>query len=126
MTVGERMRALRKEREISADKVAEVLGVSRSTVFRYEKGDIDKVPAEQLESIAIALETNVGYLLGWTDTSAPGIYEHANDKLLGDYTPSERELIELYRRADEADRQAVRLILRKYMDPAEHVPASAG
>lgn len=126
MTVGERMRALRKERAISADKVAEVLGVSRSTVFRYEKGDIDKVPAEQLESIAIALETNVGYLLGWTDNSAPGIYEHTNDKTRGEYTPGERELIELYRRADESDRLAVNLILQKYADPAESAPASAG
>mgnify|MGYP000786380382 CR=1 FL=1 len=126
MTVGERMRALRKDRGISADKVAEILGVSRSTIFRYEKGDIDKVPAEQLESIASALKTNVGYLLGWTNNSAPGMYECQRDKVCKEYTQGERELIELYRRADEADRLAVNLILQKYADPEVTIPASAG
>ena len=71
MTVGERMKARRKSLGISADKVAEALGVSRSTIFRYEKGDIDKVPSEQLEPIARVLKTSVGYLMGWVEE--PGI-----------------------------------------------------
>lgn len=33
---------------MSADELAEKLGVSRSTIFRYEKGDIDKVPADHV------------------------------------------------------------------------------
>lgn len=206
MTVGERMKARRKSLGISADKVAEALGVSRSTVFRYEKGDIEKVPSEQLEPIAYVLNTSVGYLMGWVedpDWSAPDNFtalineediacllrdnrkrngysvEQVAEKLrergisistkalygyenkvgkpklstfvalcdiygitnileaLGfsysvpvskknDISAEEYALIELYRRAGEADRQAVNLILQKYADLEVTIPASAG
>ena len=53
---GERMQTRRKELGISADTLAEYLGVSRSTIFRYENGDIEKVPANLLSDIFIGLE----------------------------------------------------------------------
>ena len=44
MTTGERMKFRRKELGLSADEVAAALNVSRATIFRYEKGDIEKLP----------------------------------------------------------------------------------
>ena len=38
---GEQIKKRRKQLGMSADELAEKLGVSRSTIFRYEKGDID-------------------------------------------------------------------------------------
>ena len=38
MNVGERIKLRRKELKISADTLAERVGVSRSTIFRYERG----------------------------------------------------------------------------------------
>lgn len=67
MTVGERMKARRKEIKISADEVAKALGVSRSTIFRYEKGDIEKLPTNILDDIAVILKTTPAYLMGWSD-----------------------------------------------------------
>jgi len=66
---GERMQARRKELGISADMLAEHLGVSRSTVFRYENGDIEKVPANLLSDIAKFLRTSEAFLMGWEDIS---------------------------------------------------------
>ena len=37
---GKRIKIRRKELGISADKLAEAIGCSRTTVFRYENGDI--------------------------------------------------------------------------------------
>lgn len=67
MTIGERIKARRKELKLSADIVAEKLGVSRSTIFRYEKGDIEKLPTNILENIAIILHTSPAYLMGWEE-----------------------------------------------------------
>lgn len=67
MTVGERIKARRKEIGISADVLAERIGVSRSTIFRYENGSIEKLPLPSLEPIARALHTSVQYLMGWDD-----------------------------------------------------------
>lgn len=64
---GERMQERRKELGISADMLAEHLGISRSTIFRYENGDIEKVPANLLSDIAKYLRTSEAFLMGWED-----------------------------------------------------------
>lgn len=71
MTTGERMKQRRKEIGLSAEKVAERLGVSPATIYRYEKGDIEKVPADSLAEIAKILQTTPAYLMGWEEKSGP-------------------------------------------------------
>lgn len=66
MTTGDRIRKRRKEIGITADDLAAEIGVDRSTVYRYENGDIEKVPITVLEPVATALHTTVAYLMGWT------------------------------------------------------------
>ncbi|HAQ4445999.1 TPA: LexA family transcriptional regulator [Enterococcus faecium] len=73
MDIGERMKLRRKELNLSADVVAEKLGVSRSTIFRYEKGDIEKLPTNILDDIAEVLKTTPAFLMGWEDENAPSI-----------------------------------------------------
>ena len=68
MTIGEKMKFRRKELKISADEIAKTLGVSRSTIFRYEKGEIEKLPTENLRKIAEVLKTTPEELMGWTKT----------------------------------------------------------
>jgi transcriptional regulator with XRE-family HTH domain len=65
MTIGQRIKQRRKELKMSADELAEKLGKNRSTVFRYEKGDIENLPLDILEPIAEALQTTPQYLMGW-------------------------------------------------------------
>lgn len=64
MNVGERMRAIRKQKQMSADELARKIGVSRSTIFRYEKGDIEKVPIEIVAKVADALDIKPEQLMG--------------------------------------------------------------
>lgn len=66
---GERLKKQRKIMDMSADDIALELGVSRSTIFRYENGSIEKVPANILEKLADILNTTPAYLMGWTDDS---------------------------------------------------------
>lgn len=69
MCTGKRMKERRKELGIKADEIAEALGCSRSTIFRYENGDIEKVPAALINTIAEVLKTTPSYLMGWSDES---------------------------------------------------------
>lgn len=64
-TTGEIIKKLRKDLNLSADFVAEKLGVSRSTIFRYENGSIEKVPIDILEPLARILNTEPTTLMGW-------------------------------------------------------------
>ena len=67
MTTAERIKQRRKDLGLRAEDVAERIGVSRSTMFRYENGEIEKLPINHLVPIAKALHTSVDYLMGWTE-----------------------------------------------------------
>ena len=69
MSTGDRMRTRRKELNIPAENIAEYLGISAATVYRYEKGDIEKVPGTILEPLAKILRTTPAYLMGWEEES---------------------------------------------------------
>lgn len=71
MTTGERMKERRKELGLSAEYVAERLGVSPATIYRYEKGDIEKMPGNILEPISKILNTTPAYLMGWDNALLP-------------------------------------------------------
>nr|WP_217899564.1 helix-turn-helix transcriptional regulator [Bacillus cereus] len=79
MDVGERIKKRRKELGLSADFVADKLNVSRSTIFRYEKGDIEKLPTSILEDISNILQTTPAFLMGWeNEQKGIGIGHHQN------------------------------------------------
>ena len=65
MSIGNRIKQRRKELKMSADELAAHLGKDRSTIYRYEKGEIENLPLDILEPIAKALKTSPAYLMGW-------------------------------------------------------------
>lgn len=67
MNIGQRIKQRRKELKISADELGKRLGKDRSTIFRYEKGDIENLPLDILEPISEILQTTPQYLMGWEE-----------------------------------------------------------
>ena len=65
MTTGERIKQLRKELGLSADELGAMIGKDRSTIYRYERGEIDKATIDIIPPLASALQTTPQYILGW-------------------------------------------------------------
>lgn len=63
-TIGKKIREIRKERKISADSAASALGVSRATLYRYESGNIEKIPADVINKLCKLYGVKVCELLG--------------------------------------------------------------
>ena len=62
-TFGERLKGLRNERGISQNELSKYIGVSKSSVNMYERGE--REPGfETLEAIADFFNINMDYLLG--------------------------------------------------------------
>lgn len=99
MTTGQRMKARRKELGLSAEFVADKLGVSPATIYRYEKGDIEKTPGNILEPISRILKTTPAYLMGWEDSPAPAKPAAA--------PTAERDIDPIYDALNIAGRQAL-------------------
>lgn len=72
MTIGERIKNRRKELNMSADTLADILGKNRATIYRYESDEIENLPTSILEPLANALQTTPAYLMGW-DVDDEGI-----------------------------------------------------
>lgn len=80
MKIGKRINERRKELKISAEELGKRLNKDRSTIYRYENGDIENLPLDILEPIAKALETTPAYLMGWEN---PENIENMKIELLG-------------------------------------------
>lgn len=67
LSVGERIKRLRKKAGYNAETVAEKIGVSRATMYRYENNEIKKIPSTVLEPLAALLDTTPEFIMGWSD-----------------------------------------------------------
>ncbi len=67
MQIGQKIKELRKKQNMSVEELANKLGKNRTTVYRYEKGDIGNLPIDVLEPLAKALNTTPAYLMGWEE-----------------------------------------------------------
>lgn len=111
VTIGQRMKNRRKELGFSAEYVANCLGVSPATIYRYEKGDIEKVPSDVLDPLAHILRTTPKHLMGWGDaeekTLEPTVVA-ASDRAV--------RMSILYDRANARDQKLVDTVLEPYDD----------
>ena len=68
MSISKRIKTRRQELGISVEELADRINKNKATIYRYEKGDIGKVPYDILEPLSEALDVSIGYLLGSEDT----------------------------------------------------------
>lgn len=67
MTIGNKIKKLRKNLGLSQIDLADIIQVSKQTLYKYENGLVTNIPSDKLESLADALDTTPEYLMGWTD-----------------------------------------------------------
>lgn len=60
-----RIREIRTQRGLRLAQIAAPLDVDQSTVYRWEEGA--NIPDSQKFALAVVLETDVPYLMGWTE-----------------------------------------------------------
>lgn len=86
MTAGGRIKRLRKELGLSADELGAMIGKDRSTIYRYERGDIESATIDVVPRLARALETTPQYILGWDKKPAFYWVDPSRAKELSDLT----------------------------------------
>lgn len=64
MTMGDRMRELRKERGITQEELGHLIGVQKSAIRKYEKGTIKSVKQDAILKMSTFFNVNPCYLMG--------------------------------------------------------------
>lgn len=69
--VGERIELRRKQLGLTLDDIAREIGVAKSTIQRYESGNIENIKLPVIEAIANFMSVNPSWLCGKTDDMTP-------------------------------------------------------
>ena len=70
MKINEKIRSLRKQKDMTLEDVAKLVGVSRQTIQRYESGVISNIPYDNIVLLAKAFGVHPGVLMGWNESQA--------------------------------------------------------
>lgn len=89
MTKGERIRIRREEIGLSQTELADLIGVSRQTMYKYETDIVTNIPYDKIENLALALKVSEAYFFGWdekkmdlSERSAHLVMQRASDPRL--------------------------------------------
>ena len=104
MTKGHRIKTLRDNAGYSQVELADKIGVSKQTLYKYENDIITNIPSDKIELIAEYTHSTPAYIMGWNYPDAT-----ASELILTD--PEEKEIIYRYRAADDLDRAIVKRTL---------------
>jgi len=79
MSIGDKIKKLREEQNLTLEEVGKRTGTTKQTISRYESGEISTIPYDRIELLAKCFKVHPGYIMGWQDDSA--IMETANKDL---------------------------------------------
>ena len=94
-----KIKALRLTRKMTLEQVADIVGVGKSTVRKWEIGMIANMKRDKIALLAKALGTTPAYLMGWE--------EDEKEKNYIEVTEDEQKLLDLFRLVPENQQQMV-------------------
>ena len=116
MTLGERIKELRKKHRLTQVELAQKLDVTKGTVSTWETNS--RTPNfDTLEQMCDLFQVGMDYLLGRSDDASPRVMTEEDDEALGRFAVEDdlTEYAVKYARLDEFGRQAVEsLILAEF------------
>lgn len=67
MTIGERIRLIREQKEMSLEDVAKICGTSRQAIYKYENNIVTNIPYDRIIRLSTALGVSPAALMGWDE-----------------------------------------------------------
>lgn len=80
MTMGERIRILRKQHKMSMEELGSKIGVGKSAILKYEKGQVENLPRSTIEKMAILFGVSPSYLMCFDEWDKNS--EHLSDEVV--------------------------------------------
>lgn len=114
--IGQRIKSARMALGYSAEQVAAFLNVSPATIYRYENGDISKLPSQLIKPLAEYLCVSPSWLMGWSE-------DHPDDPLVSEQprTPEARIISGgIDRMPPERREQALRILQVAFAEYADY------
>lgn len=139
MELGEKIKMLREQKNMTLEELGNAVGVGKSTVRKWENGMIANMRRDKIAKVAAALDVSPGYLMGWdegkdtliVDSNAEmsQMYEPENPALL--QAAADKELFDTYHRLDQDRKKQLKeyaryLLFQQEEEAKEKGEGSAG
>lgn len=122
MTKGERLKRLREKTGMLQVEAANRIGVSKQTLYKYEKNIVTNIPSNIIERMAVLYNTTPAYIFGWEDDDGNILVEHGihpkTDLDLEEIMEAYR-MYELYLRSDEKTKSFIDFLLQSSQTDVE-------
>lgn len=92
LSMGEKIKLLRAQHELTLEQVAQKVGVGKSTVRKWETGIIANMKRDKISALAEALYTTPAYLMGWEEPKQQDDAEKALYEKLGIMPVSKKKI----------------------------------
>lgn len=102
------LKKLRLKKGLSQQQLAEIIGVSQQSIYKYEKHNVEP-EISILINLADFFNTSVDYLIGHSDISH--IIEEVKPF---DLNSEEANLINSYRKLTKSEKESIDLIIKNY------------
>lgn len=63
ITMGERIKQLRKKNKMTQSELGELLGVGRTAILKYEKNEVEDIPASKIKKMSTIFGVSPSYLM---------------------------------------------------------------
>lgn len=74
MELGDRIRHLREKNGMSQVDLANSIGISKQTMYKYENGIITNIPSDKIELISKIFDVSPAYIMGWDPISTSNFH----------------------------------------------------
>ena len=108
-----KIKQLRLEKNMTLEQVAQIVGVGKSTVRKWETGMIANMKRDKISALAKALGTTPAYLMGWKEEQK----NIPQDKI--ELSEGERMLLDLFNRVPEDQQKLVLQMIRAALGSQE-------
>lgn len=96
MEMKDKIKMLRLQQHKTLEQVGQEVGVGKSTVRKWENGDIANMRRDKIAKLAEALHTTPAYLMGWEEEPPPppdDILDKTLRRLLARATDEDKQML---------------------------------
>ncbi len=69
MAVGDRIKKLRKEHNLTQEELAKKINTTKQNIYKYENNIVTNIPSDKIELMAKIFQVSPSYLMGWNEKS---------------------------------------------------------
>ena len=101
MDMCDKIKKLRAEQGLTLEQVGKMVGVGKSTVRKWENGQIANMRRDKIAKLATALNTTPAFLMGWEESEPDVLEKNISYEELSKLIAQKDEALSLYKQADQ-------------------------